>query len=575
MRRIRGVWASVIRVMPTLMQGRCSGSGAARLTVLLLVLSLCACANRPAFRPLPVIKTVDLHQGYRFLNLLGRQPEHKDTFTIIMFSGGGTRAAAFGYGALEAFAQQPVWMNGRRGTLFDNADMVFGISGGSVLAAYYSLHGKATIPAFEQKFLDQNLQKVLARQLFSVSNWPRLYSPQFGRGDILQEQLNRQLFHGATYEDLDKRRQGPFAVISATDMGAGQRLDFVQETFDGLCVDLNSLPVARAVASSSAVPLVFAPLTLNNHGGHCGYLLPHNLASALSLPEAQQLQTRNLREYAEALMSYSDSTRRPYLHLIDGGLTDNLGLRTGLDIIQMFGRDTLMQTLKKNGIKKVILININARSLSGNLIDTSPDIPSLRAVGEAAIAIPIDQNSQLSMRQMRSLVDEWNQNTAQGAPKVYFINLNLTDLPPSSLRDAVVTIPTTFYLPPQDIRNLRKAAAVLLQQSKEYRQLIHELAEPAPPSPAAEAAPPDVLAASDVHNLPQKTPPPEQEAGAPAATSKAETLSAASSAAMPAPTDTPPIPASPASESAQSALQPTPRADPAAAAQPSENIKGN
>lgn len=83
---------------------------------------------------------------------------------------------------------------------------------------------------------------------------PRLTSAEFGRGDLLQEQLNQTLFKDATFSDLVNGRKGPFAVISATDMSIGQRINFTQEFFDIMCLNLNDLEVARAVAASSAVP---------------------------------------------------------------------------------------------------------------------------------------------------------------------------------------------------------------------------------------------------------------------------------------------------------------------------------
>ena len=46
-----------------------------------------------------------------------------------------------------------------------------------------------------------------------------------------------------------------------TDMTAGQEFSFTQDFFDWLCVDLNDVEIARAVAASSAVPLIFSPIT--------------------------------------------------------------------------------------------------------------------------------------------------------------------------------------------------------------------------------------------------------------------------------------------------------------------------
>jgi NTE family protein len=57
---------------------------------------------------------------------------------------------------------------------------------------------------------------------------------------------------------------GPFVAIHATDLTIGSPFTFVQDQFDYLCSDLSTYPVARAVAASSAVPLVFSPITLRN-----------------------------------------------------------------------------------------------------------------------------------------------------------------------------------------------------------------------------------------------------------------------------------------------------------------------
>ena len=39
----------------------------------------------------------------------------------------------------------------------------------------------------------------------------------------------------------------------------------------------------------------------------------------------------------------------------------------------------------------------------------------------------------------------------------------------------MIHIPTTFYLARNEVNNLRKAATILLKQSKEYQRLIHDI----------------------------------------------------------------------------------------------------
>ncbi|NUE67041.1 patatin-like phospholipase family protein [Snodgrassella sp. ESL0253] len=448
---------------------------------LIIVFGLNACATLQ-YQPVATIDHINENKGYRLQNALLNNNAHKsdDVIGIVMFSGGGTRAAAFGYGVLETLKQQQVKIGGRQTSLLDTVDVAYGISGGSVLATYFGLHGAETIPRFEHNFLNQNLQKMLIGQVFSMANWSRLASPEFGRGDLLQEQLDLHLYHGATYADLNNKRQGPFVVISATDMSLGSRLDFTQEYFDVLCLDLTKVSIARAVAASSAVPLVFAPVTLNNNGGNCHYQLPNDMVDTNTADAtgttAFRAQTRAV--YRANLKQYQDSQKRPYIHLLDGGLTDNLGLRSLLDTTELYSNKTLYDRLESANIHKIIIINVNAQSQRKNEIDSSASVPGTADVVRALTSIPIEKYSEDTQRQFQKYTEWWNENRGESTPRVYYISVNLLDLPPSPLREKVIHIPTTFYLAHSEVNNLRKAAKQLLTQSPEYQRLIKDIGVP-------------------------------------------------------------------------------------------------
>jgi NTE family protein len=448
---------------------------------LIVVFGLNACATLQ-YQPVATIDHINENKGYRLQNALlnNNTDKRDDVIGIVMFSGGGTRAAAFGYGVLESLKQQQVKIGGRQTSLLDTVDVAYGISGGSVLATYFGLHGAETIPRFEHNFLNQNLQKMLIGQVFSMANWSRLASPEFGRGDLLQEQLDLHLYHGATYADLNNKRQGPFVVISATDMSLGSRLDFTQEYFDVLCLDLTKVSIARAVAASSAVPLVFAPVTLNNNGGNCHYQLPNDLVDSdtadATSTTAFRAQTRAV--YRANLKQYQDSQKRPYIHLLDGGLTDNLGLRSLLDTTELYSNKTLYDRLESAKIHKIIIINVNAQSQRKNEIDGSASVPGTTDVVRALTSIPIEKYSEDTQRQFQKYAEWWNENRGENAPRVYYISVNLLDLPPSPLREKVIHIPTTFYLAHSEVNNLRRAAKLLLAQSPEYQRLIKDIGVP-------------------------------------------------------------------------------------------------
>lgn len=440
------------------------------------VLSACSLVK---YRPVETISKIDLNKGYRLENARLTRTAQDDTLVILMFSGGGTRAAALGYGVLEQLHQQKVMLNNQNKSLLENVDLVIGVSGGSVLATYFSLHGVQTIPSFYKRFLRQNFQSQVIKQAFSAANLPRLASPEFGRGDLLQEQFENYLFGRATFDDLDKRRKGPFAVISATDMGLGERINFTQEYFDPMCVNLSNLRLARAVAASSAVPLVFAPITLNNNGGNCGYTPPRRFQTALADGKNTQ-QSITRKELTGILNQYGDSKKRPYIHLLDGGLTDNLGMRTLLDMTEVYSGNMLVQQMNNSKIKRIVVINVNAQNQINSDLDKTAAVPGIGDVITAIVDIPIDKYSQESLRRFRAFTDRWNQAGYKGSGgrpiSLSFISLNLRDLPEGRLRTKVLNIPTSFYLPPEDVDNLRTAAAELMKNSKEYQKLLDNLA---------------------------------------------------------------------------------------------------
>ena len=438
------------------------------------ILYLSAC-NLATYQPLQTIEQLNPQSGYRMKEVIKQQDSN---LILLMFSGGGSRAAAFGYGVLEQFKHTPVKSGRQAGNLLENIDLVYGVSGGSLLAAYFALQGADVIPKFENDFLKKNFQSEVINQILSFSNLPRLTSPQFGRGDLLQEQLNLALYRNATFADLAHKRKGPFAVISATDMNIGQKITFTQEFFDGLCLNLNDLEIARAVAASSSVPLIFSPLTLNNNGGNCNYTIPE-----LAILEASErdggLKSKNIEEVKNILSLYQNSKERPFIHLVDGGLTDNLGLSSLTDIYDVMGQEKIYRKALESGLKRIVVINVNAQNEVTSEIDQSADVPGVTDVVNTIINVPIDRNTQITLRRFREFAEQWNKNMrkipAPDRVELYFVSLSLKDLPESPLRKEVLNISTSFYLPASDINKLKRAAQILLENSTEYRTMLKSL----------------------------------------------------------------------------------------------------
>ena len=79
---------------------------------------------------------------------MGRKKPRTLVETIIglSFSDGGTRAAAFAYGTIKELAAHEARSGGIGKPLIDDVAFVSGVSGGSVAAVYFALHGAKTIP---------------------------------------------------------------------------------------------------------------------------------------------------------------------------------------------------------------------------------------------------------------------------------------------------------------------------------------------------------------------------------------------------------------------------------------------
>ena len=241
-----------------------------------------------------------------------------DMLVTLSFSGGGTRAAAFSYGALRAFSETPVPERVGGGVLIDRVDFVSGVSGGSVPAAYFGLKKRAMLDDFRENFLLRNPEEALNTQV-NLANLGRGLSGGVNQDTQLSGWLNQHLFKGATFRDLREGR--PRVWINSSDIYNRTPFVFGHTAFDALCSDLNQFPIADAVAASSAVPVAFAPIVIESYGEKCTRPLPPKVLRAVNDTNANPM----LRSFAQALMRYRDGSMK-YVKLLDGGLVDNYGL---------------------------------------------------------------------------------------------------------------------------------------------------------------------------------------------------------------------------------------------------------
>lgn len=214
----------------------------------------------------------------------------KDTFVGVAISGGGSRSANFGMAALAELDALG---------LLEHVDAISAVSGGSIPTALFALDGDR--PGWAErgraKVGTDLLRPLIGRSLNPVNALATTFTDR-DRSDTMAEIFEDKLFDGRRVRFGELGERGPMrpaVYFNATDStDGGRRFVFTEESFVRLGSELGAYPLAWAMAASAAFPGVFNSVTLRRHP----------LDASAPRGEAR------------------------YLHLIDGGVSDNLGVET-------------------------------------------------------------------------------------------------------------------------------------------------------------------------------------------------------------------------------------------------------
>jgi len=434
-----------------------------RILPLLAAIAAIGCAHWPA--------TPKLDQagksGYR-VSENARAGQSKDMLVVLAISGGGTRAAALGYGVMEELRRTEVTIHGQKRRLLDEVDVISAVSGGSLPATYYGLRGEKTFEEFASKVLYHNLEHDLIMRILSPSNWFRLPSGSFGKSDLFAEIYDDNVFNHATFADL-KKAGGPFIVINGTDVTTGARFSFTQEYFDAICGDLSQVTLGRAVATTTALPPLLTPITFENRGGTCGRKPAAWVAAAEAQSTGETPGRALLR--ARAFQSYEDP-KRPYIHVFDGGLSENLGLTEVLMGFELAGIDAKDVPAIRDA-KRVVVIVVNALRFPEVDWDQSPAPPGKGDLADQMWSIPVDRISLDSVEKTRDAMKSWE--AAAPGRHAYLANVTFDNLKNPEERDYFNRVKTRLTLPKEQVDKVREIGARLLREAPAYQRLLADL----------------------------------------------------------------------------------------------------
>jgi NTE family protein len=270
-----------------------------------------------------------------------------------------------------------------------------------------------------------------------------------------------------------RRDDSPLILINASDLFYGVRFSFVQEYFDLLCSDLNSFPVARAVAASSAVPVLFNPIVLENYPG-----CETDTAELVVAAETRAQGNAEMGEVVRGLRTYADKDQRRYAHFVDGGITDNLGLRAVYEIVEVAGGvQQFTRATQGKPPRRLIVISVDAATRPESDADGSTRTPSLEQTVDAVSSVQLYRYNAATIDLMQETIRRWAQELSTPGRKVehHFIRLGFSDVEEPESFKILNLIPTSFGLSDEQVERLIETGREILRNNEEFQRLLAEL----------------------------------------------------------------------------------------------------
>jgi len=237
--------------------------------------------------------------------------------------------------------------------------------------------------------------------------------------------------------------------------------------------------------------MALTPITLRNYAGTCGYKMPENFEAVLEEMLKGRVITERQFYLANNFKIYSDSKKKPYIHLVDGCVSDNLGLRALLDRLIMSA--SLPESIKETPIEKahkVVLIVVNAETEPDTKWDSSASPPTIGASFSSYNGIAIERYNKETIALLKDIVKPWADEVKTqrckgravstepgscGDIKFYVVEVRFDALKDEAERDYFGKLRTSFDLASEEVDNIRDAAHRILIESEEFKRLLGDL----------------------------------------------------------------------------------------------------
>jgi NTE family protein len=202
-----------------------------------------------------------------------------------------------------------------------------------------------------------------------------------------------------------------------------------------------------------------------------------------------------MREVKDA-EPYLDGRRHPYIHLVDGGVADNVGMRGVLDALSFLeALHAANQPTPLDHVRRIVVVIVNSLSSPPTNWDESETPPGTVDILLKATGVPIDHYSYEAIELLKDTSARWESlrnirrlagcSTNKDSPvcaavrapeaEIYAIDVSFAAHPDPAEREFLNQQPTSFVLPAEAVDRLRAAAGTILLASPEFKRLLKDL----------------------------------------------------------------------------------------------------
>lgn len=413
--------------------------------------------------------------------------QDSQTLLFATFSGGGTRAMALSYYVCSELNTIPYkkhyikeeWVET---SLMQEIDYVSGVSGGSFTASALPVY-KTKWDTFETIGVKKNIQGSIIWRLFWPWNWPYLLSPYYDRTDLAAEFYKKHIFKNKVFGNIPKH---PKIYINSTLLAEGNHFVFSKEYFKYIRSDFDNYPLGFACAASSAFPVGFTPITLKNYSDS---LTEKELLKDPKYKRALRNSERDINQYNYLkLRKFLNNKYNKWLHLQDGGLAGNTGIKRVLDEWKTNGEINQAINNSKCPLKRLIVLVINAGTEKVDESCRKQNAPNSMEVVLYTTTTAMDILSSERLEKLKDKMDElWQTALISRKPgsfpdkalskleKPYLIEINARNIKDENLKNEFNDIPTSFNLSEKHLEVIKRTSVHLLENNKDYVRLLKSI----------------------------------------------------------------------------------------------------